>query len=96
MGEHTNIEWADHTFNPWIGCTKVSPGCDNCYAETLMDTRLRQVEWGPGNPRKLTSRANWNQPVSLERQRGSRRGSATRVLCVARRCVRPARPGGCA
>ncbi len=26
MGEHTRIEWTDHTFNPWIGCAKVSPG----------------------------------------------------------------------
>jgi len=29
MGEITAIEWCDHTFNPWIGCTKVSPACDN-------------------------------------------------------------------
>lgn len=33
MAENTAIEWADHTFNPWTGCTKVSPGCDHCYAE---------------------------------------------------------------
>lgn len=33
MGEGTQIEWADFTFNPWIGCTKVSPACDHCYAE---------------------------------------------------------------
>ncbi|WP_414645904.1 MULTISPECIES: DUF5131 family protein [unclassified Bradyrhizobium] len=33
MGENSKIEWCDHTFNPWIGCQKVSPGCDNCYAE---------------------------------------------------------------
>jgi len=30
MGDNTKIEWADKTFNPWIGCTKVGPGCDNC------------------------------------------------------------------
>ncbi len=30
MAEHTRIEWVDHTFNPWIGCTRVSPACDNC------------------------------------------------------------------
>ena len=36
MGEITNIEWTDHTFNPWIGCTKVSAACDHCYAETLV------------------------------------------------------------
>ena len=30
--ENSPIEWTDHTFNPWIGCTKISPGCRNCYA----------------------------------------------------------------
>lgn len=35
MGKDTKIQWATHTFNPWRGCTKVSPGCVNCYAETL-------------------------------------------------------------
>ena len=48
MGDVTNIEWADKTFNPWIGCTKVSPACDNCYAENLMDTRFSKVQWGEG------------------------------------------------
>ena len=39
MGENSKIEWCDHTFNPWIGCQKVSPGCDHCYAEAMMDLR---------------------------------------------------------
>jgi protein gp37 len=33
MAETTFIEWADATWNPWYGCTQVSPGCDNCYAQ---------------------------------------------------------------
>ena len=33
MAENSSIEWTHHTFNPWIGCTKVSAACDNCYAE---------------------------------------------------------------
>lgn len=33
----TKIRWCDHTWNPMVGCTKVSPGCDNCYAETLTE-----------------------------------------------------------
>lgn len=33
MSDTTKIEWADSTFNPSIGCTKVGPGCHNCYAE---------------------------------------------------------------
>lgn len=31
MGETSKIEWTDDTWNPWRGCTKVSPGCDHCY-----------------------------------------------------------------
>lgn len=31
MGKYTGIQWCDHTWNPWQGCHKVSPGCDNCY-----------------------------------------------------------------
>jgi protein gp37 len=42
-GEKTEIAWCDSTFNPWIGCQKVSAGCDNCYAETLMDKRYHKV-----------------------------------------------------
>jgi DNA repair photolyase len=47
MGEHSKIEWTDHTFNPWIGCQHVSPGCDHCYAEAMMDHRYGRVELGP-------------------------------------------------
>lgn len=62
MGETTEIAWCDSTFNPWIGCQKVSAGCDNCYAETLMDKRYHKVEWGPHGERKRTSEANWKLP----------------------------------
>jgi hypothetical protein len=51
----TKIEWCDFTFNPWYGCTKVSPGCDHCYAEHMMDTRMHKVKWGAGNPRVRTT-----------------------------------------
>ena len=66
MAEITKIEWADHTFNPWIGCTKVSPGCDNCYAEAREDKRFGRVKWGVGNPRSRTS--TWDDPVKWNRQ----------------------------
>lgn len=58
----TKIEWADHTFNPWIGCTKVSPGCDHCYAEADFDKRRHVVTWGAGQPRKRTAPSTWAQP----------------------------------
>jgi protein gp37 len=68
MAENSNIEWTDHTFNPWIGCTKVSPGCANCYAEMLMDTRYGRVKWGKGQPRVRTSEANWKLPLKWDRE----------------------------
>ncbi len=70
MSENSKIEWTDSTFNPWIGCTKVSPGCAHCYAETLMDTRYGRVKWGKGNPRQRTSEANWNLPLKWNRDAG--------------------------
>lgn len=61
MGK-TNIEWADYTLNPWEGCTKVSPGCANCYAEAR-NHRFGMDNWGKGNPRRRTSAANWKLPL---------------------------------
>jgi protein gp37 len=63
MAERSKIEWTDHTFNPWMGCTKVGPGCDHCYAEARLDTRLRRVQWGPGQPRQHTAVDYWRQPL---------------------------------
>lgn len=68
MGANTSIEWADHTFNPWMGCTKVSPACQHCYAEALMDTRWGRVEWGPSGERIRTSKAKWDEVRKLNRQ----------------------------
>lgn len=65
----SNIEWTDHTFNPWIGCTKVSPGCLYCYAATQDKFRNWTPEgWGAGKPRKRTSAAYWNQPIKWARE----------------------------
>lgn len=65
MAEQTAIEWTDATFNPWIGCTKVSPACDHCYAEALMDFRHGRVEWG--GERSRTAPATWAQPRRWQR-----------------------------
>lgn len=45
MSENSKIQWTDDTYNPWRGCTKVSAGCKNCYAEKLITTRLRHVHY---------------------------------------------------
>jgi len=63
--KNTSIAWCDHTFNPWLGCTKVSPGCEHCYAATW--GRRFGMEWGPGAPRKRTSAAYWRQPLAWDR-----------------------------
>ena len=64
--KNSKIEWTDHTFNAWIGCTKVSPGCANCYAEAL-DHRFGHDSWGPGKPRRRTSAAYWKHPLAWNR-----------------------------
>lgn len=71
MAEGSKIEWTDHTFNPWWGCTKVSAGCKNCYAETLA-TRYQKDCWGPKGPRRMMSESYWQQPVKWNKQAGER------------------------
>lgn len=81
MAENSAIEWTDHTFNPWIGCKKVSSGCANCYAESLMDKRWGKVEWGPQGKRSRTSDANWRKPLAWNRK-AEREGVRYRVFCA--------------
>lgn len=67
MAEQTKIEWVDHTFNPWIGCTRVSPACDNCYA-AAMAHRRKWARFEPRAPRRRTSAGNWQQPLRWNRK----------------------------
>lgn len=66
MSEQTAIEWADATWNPWEGCTKVSPGCANCYAEAR-NHRFGMDNWGKGKPRRRTSASNWKKALVWNR-----------------------------
>jgi protein gp37 len=61
--KNSHIEWTDHTFNPWIGCTKVSPGCAHCYAEAMNIRWHKGANWGAGAPRVRTSKSYWQQPL---------------------------------
>lgn len=79
--ENSKIEWTEHTFNPWMGCTKVSPACDNCYAEKLVTGRMGKDVWGAGKPRALTSVSNWNQPLKWNRE-AEKSGTRARVFCA--------------
>lgn len=90
MAEKSSIAWTDSTFNPWIGCTKVGPGCDHCYAEALDTQRYSKTlgggtkaipitHWGPGAPRHRTK--TWAQPLAWnEKARAS--GKPWRVFCA--------------
>lgn len=64
MSANTKIQWAHHTWNPWRGCAKVSPGCANCYAEEW--GRRFGVEWGHGKPRKHGAKAYMRQPFQWD------------------------------
>lgn len=76
----TSIEWADYTFNPWIGCSKISPGCANCYAERDFAIRRRRVIWGPNGTRDKTSSDYWRQPFTWNRQ-AANQAERPRVFC---------------
>ncbi len=82
MGDTTQIEWCDATFNPWEGCQKVSPACDNCYAE-VRNIRFNgsAINWGPGAPRRRTSAANWRKPIKWNRE-AKRDGTRPFVFCA--------------
>jgi len=85
MGEITAISWCDHTFNPWIGCTKVSRACDGCYAWAMMDLRYQRVQWGaPGHgngTRERTSAGNWSKPRAWDRKAAAS-GTRPFVFCA--------------
>lgn len=78
MADITAIAWTDSTFNPWWGCTKVAPGCDNCYAAAL-DRRTGGDHWGDAGPRAMSVQ-NWNKPLRWNRE-AQAAGVRRRVFC---------------
>lgn len=83
MGEATSISWCDSTWNAWIGCQKVGPGCDHCYAETL-NNRFGGGNWGPHAQRRRTSVGNWDEARLWQRTADAfvrRHGHRRRVFC---------------
>lgn len=67
-------------FNPWLGCTKVSEACRNCYAESWAK-RSGLVQWGESAERRRTSAANWRQPIKWNRE-ARIAGVRKRVFCA--------------
>ncbi len=76
MAETTGIGWTDATFNPWIGCTAVSPACARCYAKV-------QVErWGDDfSVRRRTASASWKKPLWWNKK-ATAAGVRVRVFCA--------------
>lgn len=81
MSDTTKISWCDHTFNPWIGCSKVSEECRHCYAEALAKRWYRGARWGVNGARHRTSDANWAR-VRNWNAGAIARGEAARVFCA--------------
>jgi len=84
MAENTKIEWCDSTFNPVVGCQKVSAACDFCYAEA-QDKRFGGNHWGPNAARRRTTPQNWNKPRKWHREADkffSEHGRRRRVFCA--------------
>lgn len=80
MAENTIIAWTDHSWNAWMGCSKVSPGCANCYAERLTRDRMGLRLWGSKSPRQVTSQTNWKKPLAWNRE-AQLFGERRKVFC---------------
>ena len=80
MGKDSTIEWTHHTFNPWWGCAKVSPGCANCYAEAWAK-RVGQKVWGAGEDRRFFTEKHWAEPLKWNAEAKSEK-RRKRVFCA--------------
>lgn len=72
MGDTTIIGWTDKTWNPWRGCTKISPGCAHCYMFT------EQRRYGR-DPEVVTRTKTWGDPLKWQRE-AQRSGVVYRVF----------------
>lgn len=80
MGKDSKIEWTHHTFNPWWGCTKVSDGCKNCYAEGFAK-RTGHAVWGDAAPRRFFGDKHWDEPLKWNSE-AEKAGERRRVFCA--------------
>lgn len=82
MAENSKIEWTDHTFNPWRGCTKVSPGCEHCYADAMSKRNPKTLGvWGPNGTRVVAADSYWLLPLKWDRE-AKESGERRRVFCA--------------
>lgn len=82
MGEKTSIEWTDATWNPWRGCSKVSPGCSHCYADSQAKRNPGTLGiLGPNGTRVVAAEATWKEPLKWNRQ-AREAGERRLVFCA--------------
>ncbi|WP_461415748.1 DUF5131 family protein [Gemmatimonas sp.] len=83
MAENSIIAWTSNSWNPWMGCLKISDGCRNCYADTLVTNRMGLRLWGPASTttRQVTSAANWRKPLQWN-QAAAKADEETFVFCA--------------
>lgn len=82
MGSITKIQWCDHTFNPWRGCSKVHTGCLNCYAEKQSKRNPGVLGiWGDHGTRVVASKQTWNEPLKWNAA-AKAEGVRKRVFCA--------------
>lgn len=89
MGADSKIEWTHHTFNPWWGCTRVSPGCEHCYAETF--AKRVGVKWGVQADRRFFGEKHWREPLKWNAA-AEKAGERHRVFCASMADVFEDRP----
>jgi protein gp37 len=80
MSDITKIEWTDHTFNPWWGCSRVSPACVHCYADSTA-RRWGHELWRRNGERRMLSEQNWRHPLRWNRD-AERAGVPAKVFCA--------------
>lgn len=82
MAKNSKIEWCHHTFNGWRGCTKVSDGCKNCYAETFSHRNPKVLGmWGPMGNRVIAAESYWQEPLKWNHD-AQEAGERRRVFCA--------------
>ena len=79
--KNSKIAWTDHTFNPWWGCVRVSPGCEHCYAETFAKRMGMPHLWGQRSNRRKMSASYWQQPIKWN-QEAANAPTPPRVFCA--------------
>jgi protein gp37 len=89
MGKNSSIEWTEHTFNPWWGCTKISEGCALCYAKKFAARTGYGPDpvaadkfpiWGDNARRRLFGDKHWDEPKEWQ-MAAARVGVMHRVFC---------------